>query len=90
MTISMLRTMTCLVVTALLAVGMVAGAEPAAADCTSTTIYVELDGDRINSPTNGCVGPTDWVLLLCTSHEISNPDDSVVIGGGACVAIPPN
>lgn len=92
MTVSALRTMISLVIATVLAAGVViAGSVPAtAAGCTSTTTYVELYGHRVNSPTDGCVGPTDWVLLVCTSREISNPDDSIVIGSGACVAIPPN
>lgn len=64
-------------------------AAPAAAACNSTEIWVEVDGDRTNAPTNGCLGLTEWVLLLCRNVDGGLPE-ALVVSIEVCVAIPPN
>lgn len=73
----------------LLAAGILAwNPAPAAAACNSTEVYVKVLGDRYNSPTNGCLGPSDWGLFACDYGETQVLNHTVVVGTGVCFALP--
>lgn len=59
---------------------------PASADCNSTEIWIEVLGNRHDAPTNGCIGPTDWLFIVCDGGDTGS--GHVVVGAEICLASP--
>lgn len=74
-------------VAVLIATAMTLSARPAAADCNSAEVYVEILGLGGGFPT-GCIGPSTWDPVTCPSHSDDVLGGTIRVGLGACVALP--